>query len=209
MGRPTPFTPCTKMHIGIALTASSAAMDPPRESLELREDGDIELREAGDFELRDEGTPVGINTVPENEDSDGDTPGLDVGTIIYDGGFSGQPGIGNSGNGKKITGTSTDFAKFLFSIGVPVPGTTYTMTYDPDFSLLTLTGKLAMVGFGFRQGSKYHLTGLRGDGSTGLNAYKAYGNNFGKLEATSSEDGGATTHGTQAGAELASNLNCF
>ena len=151
------------------------------------------------MELRELSSDGGIHTVPEDEDSDGDTEGLDVGTIIYDGGFTGAPTIANNGNGKKISGDSTNFAKMLYSIGVPVAGSTYTMTYDPDFSAMTQTGKLAMVGFGFKQGKKYHITGLRGDGSTGLNAYKAYGNNFAQLAATSFEDGGAATNGTQAG----------
>jgi hypothetical protein len=167
--------------------------------VELREDGFRELREDGGLELREISPDGGIHTVPEDEDSDGDAEGLDVGTIIYDGGFTGAPTIGNNGNGKKISGDSTNFAKMLYSIGVPVAGATYTMTYDPDFSAMTQQGKLAMVGFGFKQGKQYHITGLRGDGSSGLNAYKAYGSDFSRLAATSFEDGGVAANGTQAG----------
>lgn len=141
----------------------------------------------------------GIFRVPEDETSTGDTTELDQGTIVFDGGFSDAPDIGNNGGGKQVSGTSDDFAKFLFSIGVPVANTVYTMTYDPDFSALSNTGKQAMVGFGFMQGNSYHFAGLKGDGATGLNANKAYGSNFKKLEATTEVDGGVAAHGTQAG----------
>ena len=167
--------------------------------IELREDGFYELREDGGLELREISPDGGIHTVPEDEDSAGDAQGLDVGTIIYDGGFDGAPTVANNGGGKKISGDSTNFAKMLYSIGPPVAGATYTMTYDPDFSAMTLQGKLAMVGFAFKNGKPYHITGLRGDGITGLNAYKAYGSDFSRLQATSFEDGGAAANGTQAG----------
>ena len=189
-----------RLHLRLGLGGGSGGTgDGGSAGIELREDGFFELREDGGLELRDLDPAGGVNTVPEDEDSTGDAEGLDVGTIIYDGGFAGAPTIGNQGGGKRISGDSSNFAKLLFSLGSPVAGATYTMTYDPDFSAMTLTGKLAMVGFAFKNGKPYHITGLRGDGSTGLNAYKAYGSNFAQLNAASTEDGGAVANGTQAG----------
>jgi len=146
------------------------------------------------------GPPAG-GEIPVNEpsESDGEADGLDQGTMIYDGGFADAPTIINHGNGKRVGGTTSNFAKFLFSIGVPEAGALYTMTYDPDFSGLSQGGDLAMVGFGFKQAKKYHFAGLRGDGNDGLNAYKVSGNNFSNLKATDETDGGAATNGTQAG----------
>jgi hypothetical protein len=189
-----------RLQLRLGLGSGGGGQGSGGAGVELREDGTRELREDGGLELRDVDPSGGINTVPEDEDSDGDAEGLDTGTIIYDGGFTGAPTIGNQGNGKRISGDSSNFAKLLFSLGAPVAGATYTMTYDPDFSAMTLTGKLAMVGFAFKNGKPYHITGLRGDGAAGLNAYKAYGSNFAQLNAASTEDGGAAANGTQAGA---------
>ena len=137
--------------------------------------------------------------VDEPSGSDGEAGELDTVTVIFDGGLSDEPTFGNQGNGKRVGGTTTDFAKILISIGAVTAGFTYTMTYDPDFSGLSQSGALAMVGFGFKQQNKYHFTGLKGDGSSGLNANKAYGPNFNQLRAGTETDGGAASHGTQAG----------
>jgi hypothetical protein len=147
------------------------------------------------------GNESGTFTIPIDEPSgsDGAADDLDTVTIIYDGGIDGEPTFGNQGNGKRIGGTTTDFAKILISIGAAQACHKYTMTYNPDFSALSQQGKLAMVGFGFKQNNRYHLTGAKGDGDTGLNANKAYGNNFNNLKATTEVNGGAVTHGTQAG----------
>ncbi len=100
-------------------------------------------------------------------------------------------------HGKKAAGSS---GKFIFSIGALQAGYRYTMQYDPDFSLMSLQGKKALVGFGFKQGNDFRLTGLKGDGSTGLHAYEVSGDNlWNQTSGFTVEDGGAALHGTQAG----------
>ncbi|MBZ9760669.1 hypothetical protein LB553_07225 [Mesorhizobium sp. CA8] len=63
-------------------------------------------------------------------------------------------------------------------------------------------GKLAMVGFGLKSNNDFHIVGLRGDGSTGLNKYKVYGaapNGWNKDTGHTTVDGGPAANGTQAG----------
>src|SRR4029077_1720752 len=58
----------------------------------------------------------------------------------------------------------------------------------------------AMVGFGLRHGNDFRLSGLKGDGSTGLKAYEIFG--AGKWNQTTgftTSDGGAALYGTQGG----------
>ena len=162
--------------------------------------------------------PLNIDVREEEVDipseTDGDASGLDQGTLIFDGGFSDAPTVSNQGNGKRFKGASRDYAKFLFSIGAPVAGQVYTMTYDPDWSALSQGGALAMIGLGFKAGNEYHIPGLRGDGADGLNAYKVQGANFNNLKAGSGTDGGAAAHGTQAGpnwlqAEIAGDASTY
>lgn len=133
------------------------------------------------------------------DDGSGDTEDLNEGTIIIDGGFEEDPTIENDGPGKSVSGKSAGYAKFLYSIGVPTAGYIYTMTYDPDFSALSQQGKLAMVGFGFKEAKKYHFTGLKGDGDTGLVVNTAEGPNFDNLKSLDETSSGAPTNGTQAG----------
>lgn len=124
-----------------------------------------------------------------------------AGTLVYDGGFTVNPSKNNSGSVLKLQGKSGGLAKFIFDIGVPVAGTTYTMRYDPDFTLLSNTGKEAFVGFGFKKSNNdFHFTGLKGDGATGLNAYKIYGAaKFNVSSGFTTVDDGAAAFGTQAG----------
>lgn len=144
-----------------------------------------------------------IITVPVSEPSasDGEASGLDNVTIIHDGGATVTPEIENNGNGKKVTVQTSDYAKIIIAVPPPAPeeDTDYIWRYSTNFAGLTMQGKLAMVGAAVRQGNKYHFAGNRGDGSTGLNAYKIWGNNFSTLKASNEEDGGAVAHGTQAG----------
>jgi hypothetical protein len=142
-----------------------------------------------------------VNRAPINVPSDpgGEAPGLDVGTLIYDGGFTATPTFSNQGNGKKATVKTGNYAKLLYSIGAPTVGDKYTLEADPDFSLLSLTGKLGMMGFAFKQGNNYHGVGLRGDGDTGLKLYRVHGTNFSTLKAGTEIEGVAPANGTQAG----------
>jgi hypothetical protein len=134
------------------------------------------------------------------------TSGLDQGdgAVVGSPSFSESVTAKNSGGGLRLRGKHSAEAKFLFNIGAPHPvaGQAYTLKYDPDFSALTLQGKKAFVGFGFKDTSQasspYHLVGLRGDGATGLKTYQIYGSNFSTGTATK-VDGGAALHGTQAG----------
>jgi hypothetical protein len=98
--------------------------------------------------------------------------------------------------GKKASGAS---GKFIYDIGVAAAGITYTMRYDPDWSLLTNQGVTAMVGFGLRSGNDFHLAGLKGNGSSGVNAYEIFGTNkWNKTSGFSEVDGGAAL-GTKDG----------
>lgn len=103
--------------------------------------------------------------------------------------------------GKKKANGST--AKFIYNIYDEAPleaNTVYTMRYDPDFSLMSQGGELAMVGFMFKAGNDFYLVGLRGDGSTGIHAYEVRGDNlWNQTSGFTVDDGGAAAHGTQAG----------
>ncbi len=59
-----------------------------------------------------------------------------------------------------------------------------------------------MTGFGFKNGNDFHLVGLRGDGSAGVDRYQVYGTNpngWNKQTGHTVADGGASTNGSQAG----------
>lgn len=102
-------------------------------------------------------------------------------------------------NGKVKAGS---FGRFVFALATLTAGRQYTFRYDPDFSRLSQQGKLAMVGFGLKNGNDFHLVGLRGDGTTGLNKYKVNGtppNGWNKETGHTTSDGGAAANGTQAG----------
>jgi hypothetical protein len=122
------------------------------------------------------------------------------GTLVYDDNFTVPPTQGNSGSNLKLQGKSGGTAKFILDIGAAVANTTYTARIDPDFTLLSNTGKEAFVGFGFKSGNDFHFTGLKGDGASGLNAYKIYGAaKFNASSGFTTVDDGAAAFGTQAG----------
>jgi hypothetical protein len=98
--------------------------------------------------------------------------------------------------GKKASGAS---GKFIYDIGVAAAGITYTMRYDPDWSLLTNQGVTAMVGFGLRSGNDFHLAGLKGNGSSGVNAYEIFGTDKWNKTSGFSEVGGGAALGTKDG----------
>jgi hypothetical protein len=102
-------------------------------------------------------------------------------------------------NGKVKPGS---FGKFVVPFATVRAGGQYTFRYTPHFSQLAQQGKLAMVGFGFKNSNDFHIVGLRGDGSTGLDKYKVYGtppNGWNKDTGHTTTDGGAAASGTQAG----------
>lgn len=94
------------------------------------------------------------------------------------------------------------FGKFVVPLATVQAGRQYTFRYTPQFSQLAQQGKLAMVGFGFKTNNDFHIVGLRGDGSTGLNKYQVYGappNGWNAQTGHTTNDGGAAASGTQAG----------
>jgi hypothetical protein len=86
------------------------------------------------------------------------------------------------------------FGKFVYPLATIAAGRQYTFRYTPQFSQLAQQGKLAMVGFGLKNGNDFHIVGLRGDGSTGLHKYKVNGtppNGWNKDTGHTTSDGGA------------------
>lgn len=124
-----------------------------------------------------------------------------TGTLVFDGGFTVEPSKNNSGNNLKLQGKNGGTAKFIFDIGAAGAGKKYTMRYDPDFTQLSNTGKEAFVGFGLKKSNNdFHFTGLKGDGGSGLNAYKIYGSAlFNASSGFTTVNDGAAAFGTQAG----------
>lgn len=92
------------------------------------------------------------------------------------------------------------FGKFVYPLATLQAGRQYTFRAVANFSQLAKQGKLAMVGFGFKNGNQFHITGLRGDGSTGTNEYIVHGtppNGWNKQTGHTEVDGGAAAAGTQ------------
>lgn len=136
-------------------------------------------------------------TPPENPlPDDGDIIVEDVPT------FTNPPIVTNVDGAVKIHGkkASGTLGKFLYNLGAPAANTIYTMHYDPDFTLLTDTGRLALVGFAFKQGNDFHMVGGKGNGASGLHAYQVSGSNkWQSGVGLTEDDAGAVAHGTQAG----------
>ncbi|RUW79628.1 LamG-like jellyroll fold domain-containing protein [Mesorhizobium sp. M2A.F.Ca.ET.067.02.1.1] len=128
-----------------------------------------------------------------------------TGTGIGDGGSVEPPVVTTNAAGDvtvkgKIKPGS--FGKIVVPLATVQAGYRYTFRYTPHFSQLAQQGKLAMVGFGFKNNNDFHIVGLRGDGSTGLHKYKVYGtppNGWNKDTGHTTSDGGAAASGTQAG----------
>jgi len=94
------------------------------------------------------------------------------------------------------------FGKFVYPLATIVADHIYTFRYTPHFSQLSQQGKLAMVGFGLKTNNDFHIVGLRGNGSTGLDKYKVQGtspNGWNKQTGHTETDGNAPVNGTQAG----------
>lgn len=114
--------------------------------------------------------------------------------------FDNPPIVTSVGGSVKISGKKKPGAgAFVYSIGAPEAGTVYTMIVDPDWSKLTNTGKDAFVGFGFigaDTGSAFELAGVKGNGSTGLNAHTIEGTNFSNGNTHTLTNEGAAANGT-------------
>jgi hypothetical protein len=94
------------------------------------------------------------------------------------------------------------FGKFVYPFAVVAANTSYVIKYTPNFTRMSQGGKLALVGFGFKNSNDFHIVGLRGDGSTGLKDYQVYGtppNGWNKDTGHTTVQGSAPTNGTQAG----------
>lgn len=141
-------------------------------------------------------------TVTDVSETPPDDPLPDDGDIEDDGTFTNPPVVVNVDGGVKLAGKKAggSVGKFIYDLGAANAGRTYTVKYDPDFTLLTNTGKNAAVGFVIKQGNDFHFVGLRGDGSTGLDAVQIYGDGLWNSGTGFTEvDGGDALHGTQAG----------
>jgi hypothetical protein len=141
-------------------------------------------------------------TVTDVDESPPDLP-ADEGEIIVanPGTFETPPTVVAVDDALAVQGKKKGAAgKFIFDIGIPQPGQTYTMQYDPDWSLLENGGITAMVGFGLLHNNDFRLSGLKGDGSSGLKAYEYFGvNKWNKTTGFQTNDGGLAAHGTQDG----------
>lgn len=141
-------------------------------------------------------------TVTDVAETPPDNPPPDDGTIEDDGTFINPPIVTVVNGGIKLSGKKGggSLGKFIYDLGAAILSRVYTIKYDPDFSLLTNAGKNAMVGFVIKQGNDFHLVGLRGDGSTGLDAVQVFGDDLWQAGSGFTEiDGGDALHGTQAG----------
>ncbi|RUU10767.1 hypothetical protein EOD10_20365, partial [Mesorhizobium sp. M7A.T.Ca.TU.009.01.3.2] len=133
-------------------------------------------------------------------------PGAYVGSSGEgDGGFVEPPVVTTTSSGDTTVKGQVkpgSFGKFVYPLATLTAGRKYTFRYTPQFSQLAQQGKLAMVGFGLKNGNDFHIVGLRGNGSTGLNKYKVYGtppNGWNKDIGHTTSDGGAAAAGSQAG----------
>lgn len=128
-----------------------------------------------------------------------------TGTGIGDGGSVEPPVVTTNASGDVTVKGKVkpgSFGKIIVPLATVQAGRRYTFRYTPHFQQLAQQGKLAMVGFGFKNNNDFHIVGLRGDGTTGLHKYKVYGtppNGWNKDSGHTTSDGGASANGTQAG----------
>lgn len=143
-------------------------------------------------------------TVTDVSESAGDVGSSDGDVVTDDtGNFDVPPTVVDVDDGIKFSGkkkSNGSTGKFIFDIGTLLANHKFTMTYDPDFTLLGNLGVTAMVGFGLKQANDFRISGLKGDGNTGLKAYEISGDNkWNQTSGFTTTDGGAAQHGTQAG----------
>ncbi|TIX28936.1 hypothetical protein [Mesorhizobium sp.] len=127
------------------------------------------------------------------------------GSGVTDGGFVEQPVVTTTASGNTTLKGKTkpgSFGKVVYPLATIAAGREYTFRYITHFAQLGQQGKLAMVGFGLKNGNDFHIVGLRGDGSTGLHKYQVDGtppNGWNAQTGHTTSDGGASASGTQAG----------
>lgn len=141
-------------------------------------------------------------TVTDVAETPPENPPPDDGDIDDDGTFTNPPIVTVVDGGIKLHGKKSALSagKFIYDLGPALANKKYTIEYDPDFTLLTNTGKNAAVGFVFKQGNDFHFVGLEGNGTTGLNASQISGDGLWNVGTGWTEtSGGAAQNGTQAG----------
>jgi hypothetical protein len=100
----------------------------------------------------------------------------------------------------KVSGKTGGTSVFLKDWGVPEAGGVNVLKYSADWSGMSAQGRYAAVGFGFKQGQNFHMTGLRGNGAvmTTMLASRLYGD-FRKAKQFSITNDGAAENGTRSG----------
>lgn len=162
----------------------------------------VRIRATDSFgNVYEETLTITVTNVNETNNSGIGAGGSGDGTLEDDGNFTVAPTVHEVSNAIRFTGrkASGGAGKFILDLGRAARGTKYTMRYDPDWSQLANLGVTAMVAFGFKQGNNFHLSGLKGDGGSGVNAYKISGTNWTATSGFTTEDGGDAAFGTQDG----------
>jgi len=97
------------------------------------------------------------------------------------------------------------FGKFIYPIEALQGNFAYNVDMVNNLSGLTLGGARAGIGFGFRQGNKFKLALLQGDGAGATNAVVVSGeppNGWNKQTGHTTNSAGAPTSGTQHAADI-------
>lgn len=120
--------------------------------------------------------------IPDPEDPETDEDGYEEPPVQHD-----------TSEGLKITGKNGGTASWFKSLPLPVAGEVVTFAYEADWSGMNMQGRDAAIGFVFKNGNDYHLTGLRGNGSdpTTMLASRAYGDFRKSNSFTLTNDGAA------------------
>jgi hypothetical protein len=100
----------------------------------------------------------------------------------------------------KVSGKNGGTSVFLKDWGLPEAGASYVLKYSADWTGMSAQGRYASVGFGFRNGNTFHMTGLRGNGAvmTTMLASRLYGD-FRKAKQFTITNDGAAANGTRSG----------
>lgn len=161
----------------------------PSITIRATNSGGSSYDEAFEITVNDVAETPPEDPLPEGEAEDDGTFSVPVVAVTVDGAVKLK--------GKKNAGS---LGKFLYDLGAPAASTRYTMEYDPDFTLLSNTGKDSMVGFVAKAGNDFFIIGPKGDGAAGLDMFVISGDGLWTSGVGLTEtDEGAPTHGTQAG----------
>jgi len=97
------------------------------------------------------------------------------------------------------------YGKFVYPVEALQSNFAYKVNFVADLSKLTLGGNLAALGFGFKQGNKFRLVLLQGQGSSSTRAVSIRGappHGWNKPTGHTEIDHGAPTTGNQHGADV-------